>query len=105
MEEALRLLLETEQRAEEIARKADREREHLIPEALQEARRDEAQFEARIPEMHGAFVEKAETRAKQTVNELRKRYDERHSKLRQQAEERETEAVQAALSLMIDPQL
>ena len=105
MEEALRLLLETDQRAEEIARKADREREHLIQEALQEARRDEAQFEARIPEMHGAFVEKAETRAKQTVNELRKRYDERHSKLRQQAEERETEAVQAALSLMIDPQL
>lgn len=105
MEEALRLLLETERQAEDIARKADREREHLIQAALQEARRDEAQFEARIPEMHSSFIEKAEARAEQTVNELRKRYDERHSKLRQQAEERESEAVQAALKLMIDPDL
>lgn len=105
MEEALRLLLETEQQAERIARKADRERQHVIQEALQEVRRDEAQFEARIPELHGSFVEKAETRAEQTINELCKRYDERHRKLRQQAEERESEAVEAAMKLMIDPEL
>lgn len=105
MDDALQRLLETERRAEEIARLANQEREHKIQQTLQEARREEAQFEARIPELHGAFVDKADARAEQTVSELRKRYDERHTKLRQQAEERESEAREAAFRIIIDPQL
>ena len=105
MDDALQRLLETERRAEEIVRQADLERERMIQDALQEARREETQFEARIPELHASFVEKAESRAEQTVSELRKRYDERHSRLRQQAEEREGEALEAAFRLITDPKL
>jgi vacuolar-type H+-ATPase subunit H len=105
MDDALQRLLETERRAEEIAHQANLEREQTVQEALQEARREEAQFEARIPELHASFVEKAEARAEQTISELRKRYDERHSRLRQQAEEREGEALEAAFRLLVDPKL
>ncbi|MFM1892671.1 MAG: hypothetical protein RLZ44_1748, partial [Pseudomonadota bacterium] len=57
MDDALQRLLETERRAEEIARQANQERERKIQEALQEARREESQFEARVPELHASFVE------------------------------------------------
>lgn len=105
MDDTLKKLLETEQRAEEITRLANVERERLIDEALQEARREQSRFEARIPEMHAAFVEKAEARAEQTVSELHKRYDERHARMRKQAEERENDALNAAFQLIIDPRI
>jgi V/A-type H+-transporting ATPase subunit G/H len=105
VDDALQRLLETEKRAEELARQANLERERIIREALEEARREEGQFEARIPEIHASFVDKADARAEQTVNELRKRFDERHLRLRQQAEEREGDALQAALQLIVDPKL
>lgn len=105
MDDALQKLLETERRAEEIARQASQESERVVQEALQEARREETQFEARVPELHASFVEKADVRAEQTVSELRKRFDERHTKLRQQAEEREGDALDAALRIIVDPQL
>jgi hypothetical protein len=72
---------------------------------LQEARREQSRFEGRIPELHASFVEKAEARAQQTVSELRKRYDERHARMRQQAEEREKDALEAAFQLMKDPRI
>lgn len=105
MEDALQRLLETERRAEQIARNADQERERMISDALEEARREEVQFEARIPELHAALIEKAETRAAQTISELNKRCDERHVRLRQLAQERESEALQAAFGLLIDVDL
>jgi len=105
MDDALQRLLETEKRAEELARQANLERERMIQDALEEARREESQFEARIPELHASFVEKADARAEQTINELRKRFDERHMRLRQQAEQREQEALKAALQLITDPHL
>lgn len=102
MDDALRHLLETELRAEEIAQAAEREREAVIQAALEESRREQAQFQARVPELHESFVTKAETRADQTVNELRKRYDERYRHARTQAEQREAEAVDEALELLLD---
>ncbi len=105
MDDTLQRLLETEQRAEEITRLANVERERLIEEALQEARREQSRFEARTPELHASFVEKAETRAQQTVSELHKRYDERHTRMRQQAEERENDALDAAFQLITDPRI
>lgn len=103
MDETLQRLLEAEQRAEEIVHQADAERERIIKDALQEARIEEERFEARIPELHAAFIDKAEQRAQQTNSELKKRYDERHSELRNQAEAREAEALDAAFEMLIDP--
>jgi vacuolar-type H+-ATPase subunit H len=105
MDDALQRLLETERRAEEIARQANLERERMIQDALEEARREEAQFEARVPEIHSAFIDKADARADQTINELRKRFDERHLRMRQLAEEREQEALDAAFQLITTSQL
>ncbi len=102
MDDTLQRLLDAEMRAERIARQAEAEREHIIQGALLEARAEEDRFETRIPELHAAFIEKAEARAEQTVAELKRRYDERHAKLRTLADEREDEALAAAFTLLID---
>lgn len=104
MDDALQRLLETEQRAEEIARQASEEKERAIQDALAESRRLEAQFQERIPELYSGFLDKAQARAEQTITELRKHYDERHVRLREQAEEREASAVDAALKLLSAPE-
>ena len=104
MDETLKRLLQAEIRAETIARQADEAREHLIQSALFDASADENRFEARIPELHAAFLEKAEARAEQTNNELKRRYDERHTQIRNLAEAREEEALTAAFALLIDPE-
>ena len=104
MDESLRHLLDTELQAERIAQAAEREREAVIDAALAEGRREQEQFEARIPELHASFIGKAEVRAEQTVNELSKRYDERYRRARETAEKREAQAVEAALRLLLDPQ-
>ena len=104
MDDTLKRLLDTEVRAEQIARQADEERERVIQGALLEARAEQDRFEARIPELHASFVEKAESRANQTINELKRRYDERHTQLRNQAEAREQEALDAAFAVLIDPE-
>ncbi|MCW8907394.1 MAG: ATPase [Sedimenticola sp.] len=103
MDEALQRLLAAEQRAEEIVHQADAERDRIIKDALQEAHIEEERFEARIPELHASFIDKAEQRARQTNSELKKRYDEHHVELRNQAEARETEALDAAFALLTDP--
>ena len=104
MDDTLKRLLDTEVRAEQIARQADEERERVIQGALLEARAEQDRFEARIPELHASFVEKAEARAGQTINELKRRFDERHAQLRNQAEAREQEALDAAFAVLIDPE-
>ena len=102
MDETLKRLLEAELRAETIARQADEARERLIQSALLAARAEEDRFEARLPELHSGFLEKAKARAEQTNSELKRRYDERHTQLRNLAETREEEALEAAFALLID---
>jgi V/A-type H+-transporting ATPase subunit G/H len=104
MDDTLQRLLDAEVRAEKIAQQADVERERMIQGALMEARTEEERFEARIPDLHASFVEKAESRAEQTVAELKRRYDERHAQLRSLADEREDDALDAAFALLIDPE-
>ncbi len=103
MDQTLKLLLDAEMRAEQIAKQADKAREQLIQTALQEARAENERFESRIPELHHAFREKAEARADQTISELKRRFDERHTQLRNLAEAREKEALEAAFNLLLDP--
>lgn len=104
MDDQLKRLLDAEKRAEEIARQAEADQEQMIQAALREARHAEERFQARTPDIHGSFLEKAEARAEQTIKELRKRYDERHVQLREMAEAREAEALDAAFAVLTDPE-
>lgn len=101
MDDTLQRLLNAERRAEEIARRAEQERQRMVEDAQQEARAEEERFKARIPELHYSFIEKAESRAAQTVKELKRRYDERHGQMRTLAEEKEEDALEAAFRLLI----
>lgn len=104
MDETLQRLLDAEMRAERIAQQAETEQEEVIQGALLEARAQEQRFVAGIPDLHRSFIKKAEERADQTVAELKRRYDERHVQLRNLAEEREDEALQAAFNLLLSPE-
>jgi vacuolar-type H+-ATPase subunit H len=104
MEKTLQRLLDAEMKAEQIHQKAIEAREQIIQEATREARAEEERFEARLPELHDSYLEKAQQRAEQTIAELKRRYDERHAELRKYAEAREPDALDAAFALLIDPQ-
>jgi hypothetical protein len=101
MDDTLQRLLEAEVRAEQIAQEAEAEQERTIQSALLEARAEEDRFRTRIPDLHRTFIARAEERAEQTIAELKRRYDERHVQLRDTAEAREQEALEAAFSVLI----
>lgn len=103
MDDTLKRLLDAESRAERIAQEAEQERERTIEAAAQEARSEDERFTARVPDLHRSFIHKAEERAEQTIAELKRRYDERHVQLRDMAEQREQEALDAAFEILIDP--
>lgn len=103
MEDELQRLLDTELQAEALVREAELKRENMIRQGLDDARTAEQQFEARLPELRASFMEKADERAHQAVAELARRYEERRARLRALAQEREQEAIQAALALLLDP--
>ncbi|MCX7891615.1 MAG: hypothetical protein N2544_04490 [Burkholderiales bacterium] len=104
MEDALKRLLEAERQADAEVARASAERERTIGEALEQARRAEAQFAAGIAELRAPYLKQAEERAATAIAELRKKYDERGRALRAQAEAREAAAVDAAVALLLDPQ-
>ena len=104
MDETLQRLLDAEIKAERLAQQADQERERIIQSALLEARAEEQRFESRIPELHASFIEKSESRAEQLISELKRRHDERHSQLRELAEEHELTALDAAFKVLLGNQ-
>jgi vacuolar-type H+-ATPase subunit H len=103
VEDELQRLLDAELQAEALVKEAERKREHMIRQALEDARAGEAQFEARLPELRNSFLEKAEERALQAVAEQARRYEERRAELVRLGREREEEAIRAALTLLTDP--
>jgi len=103
MDAQLQRLLETEARAQGIIDDASRQRQHLIDEALAAAREAEARFEAGRGELRAPFLHEAQGRAEQAVAELARKYGERQRMLRELASRHETEAVDAALTLLLDP--
>jgi hypothetical protein len=102
MDDTLQRLLAAEMRAEKIAQQAEQDQERVIHKAMSDAKAENDRFTARIPDLHRSFIAKAEERADQNIAELRRRYDERHIQLRDQAEQREDEAVAAAFQVLID---
>lgn len=103
MDDTLQRLLAAEMRAETIAQQAEDEQERVIHKAMGDAKAENERFTTRIPELHRSFIAKAEERAEQNIAELRRRYEERHVQIRDQAERREEEALEAAFQVLIDP--
>ncbi len=103
MDKTLQRLLDAEMRAEQIHQQAQEARQQVIDDATREAKAQESRFEARIPELHSGFLDKALERAEQTIAESRRRFDEQHVQVREYAASREDEALEAAFRLLTDP--
>ena len=103
MEDILKHLLEAESRAETIVEEAEQERARIIQQALDNVKQIEDRFEAGLPELRISFTSKAEERAAQEIAGMQRRYDERSRDLRSRAEQREEDALAAAIALITDP--
>lgn len=101
MDDTLKRLLAAENAASELVQKAQADSEQLIQSAAREARQQEERFEARTPELHAAFHEKADQRAQQTVAEMERRFEERLTQLRDAAENHEEGALDAAFRAVL----
>ncbi len=102
MEDTLERLLDAEMKAEALVTEAVEEREEIHRQALNEARLAEQRFEARIPEIHASFMDKARQRVEQSIAEMRLRHEERSHALQSMAEESREDAVEAALRIIMD---
>ena len=96
MDDTLKQLLAAESAASELVDNAQKEAEQLMQSALHEARLQEERFEARVPEMHAALLEKSDQRAQQSVAEMERRFHERFDQLRKDAETHEDAALNTA---------
>ncbi|KOR30218.1 ATPase [Achromatium sp. WMS3] len=103
MDDTLQRLLDTELRAEKIAKNAEKELDKTIQEAIDSTRADIERFEENLPNLRASLVEKAEKRAEQGVADIKLRYDNKHTQIRKFAEERGDEALDAAFAFLIDP--
>ncbi len=103
MEDPLQHLLDAEARAQAVIDSANQERQRVVDDALAAAREAEARFEAGRTDLRAPFLEEARGRAEQGVAELTRKYGERQRTLRELASRHESEAVDAALALMLDP--
>lgn len=103
MDDQLQRLLEAEARAQAVIDGASQERQRTIDDALAAVREAEARFEAGRAELRAPFLNEAQRRAEQTVAELTRKYGERQRTLRELASRHESEAVEAALTLLLDP--
>ena len=103
MDDQLQRLLEVEARAQALIDAASQQRQRMIEEALAAVREAEARFEAGRAALRAPFLNEAQGRAEQLVAELARKYAERQRTLRELASRHETEAVDAALALLLHP--
>lgn len=103
MDVQLQRLLESEARAQAVIQGASHERQRMIEYALAAVRDAEARFEAGRAELRAPFLNEAQERAEQAVAELTRKYGERQRALRDLASRHESGAVEAALTLLLDP--
>ena len=102
MDESIYDLLKVEQEAEQIVLNGEKQREAIRQKALDDANATIDQFNARLPEMHQSFLDKANERADQSIAELKLRYNERNQELRTLAEEHEEEALSESIKHLLN---
>jgi V/A-type H+-transporting ATPase subunit G/H len=103
MIEIIDRLLGAEAQAEAIVDEANQRKEALIKEAQDRAVLMEQQFEAGLDDLRSPYLREAEARASDAMAELGRKYTERQHMLRELAAEHESEAVDAAVALILDP--
>ena len=103
MDDQLQRLLDAEARAQAVIDDASRERQRMMDDALAAVRDAEARFDASRAELRAPYLHEAQARADQAVAELTRKYGERQRMLRDLAAHHESEAVDAALTLLLDP--
>ena len=101
MDDTLKHLLAAESAASELIENAQKDGESLVQKALLEARQQEERFEARVPEIHSSFIEKSDQRARQTVAEMERRYQESLKQLREDSDAHEEAALDAAFQELL----
>ena len=101
MDDTLKQLLAAEGAATDLVDKAERDGERLIQTAIQEARSQETRFENRKPDLHAGFLEKSDQRARQTIAEMERRFQERLAQLREAADQNEDHALDAAFGALL----
>ncbi|MEO5342906.1 MAG: ATPase [Gammaproteobacteria bacterium SHHR-1] len=101
MQDTLKQLLAAEQEANRLTELAANAAEILVTQANEEARAQEQRFLAHLPELRAAFIDKAEQRAAQTLAEMQRRYEERLEQLRQDAEQQDQAALDAAFAELL----
>jgi vacuolar-type H+-ATPase subunit H len=96
VDDTLKKLLAAESAASELIEKAQKDEESQVQKALLKARQKEERFEARVPELHASFIEKSDQRARQTVAEMERRYQESLNQLREDSDAHEETALDIA---------
>ena len=105
VDDQLQRLLEAEARAQALIDGANQERQRILEAALAAVRDAEARYESGRAELRAPFLNEAHARAEQAIAELSRKYGERHRTLCELAAGHESEAVDAALDLLLDPTL
>jgi hypothetical protein len=103
VDDQLQRLLEAEARAQTVIDAAGVECQRILDDALATVHDAEARFEAGRAGLRAPFLKEAQARADQAVAELNRKYGERQRMLRDLASRHESEAVDAALALLLDP--
>jgi vacuolar-type H+-ATPase subunit H len=104
MDVILKNLLEAEAQAERLSAEADQEAQALVDATAAQTHEDEQAFEGRISELHEGFLSQAKHRAERTLGERQRRYHERSEALNAAAAQRETQALAAALAVLLRPE-
>ena len=97
MEDTLKRLLDAEVKAQAQVDEAQKQRDRLVSQAREEARNAERRFNKRIPGIQDSFRGKAEERARQSIAEMQRRYEERGARIKEAAEKATDTAVTAAM--------
>lgn len=102
MGNVLQQLLSAELKAQAIVEDARRQSDQFINDAKAEVKRAEQRFEARIPEIHASFIEKAEEKVTTHIDELDRRYLERRQILLDQAQEKQQQVIDKVVYLLLN---
>ena len=104
MDDALRRLLDAEQRAQEMVDEALAKQEQTLLNARKEAHEAEEHFKTNMRELRRSLNAKAEEEAERTIAEMERRAEEHRLELQAMAEQFRKEARDAAAAILTDPE-
>ena len=100
MDDTLKRLLTAETEAAGLVEEAKQERERTIQQAREKAYKVESGYDKLEADIRGKHLEKSQSRAKQAIEDLERRYDLRSRELHLAAKQHEELAIQSALDII-----